>query len=131
MPWILSRIYDRFSNRSLAASPDEMPSELALRADVDVINATYTDPRVQVVQATQTTPRGPTGPLMLLVRLRQKALCSSSRAWPTLSAHPASLVNFCGRRTSFASVVWPLRFIGPSCLRAAFLEQLCHMSWCR
>ena len=134
LPWILSRIYDRFSNRSLAASPDETPSELALRADVDVINAAYTDPRVQVALARtgdSDDPPGPDGPLRLLVRLRRKTLCSSSRAWPAVSAHPSSLVNFCGRRTSFASAVWPLRFIGPSCLRAAFLEQPCHMSWCR
>ena len=50
-PWILSRIYDRFSNRILAASPDETPSELALRADVDVISASHADPRVQVALA--------------------------------------------------------------------------------
>jgi hypothetical protein len=33
LPWILGRIHDRFSNRSPAASLDETPSELALRAD--------------------------------------------------------------------------------------------------
>ena len=64
MPWILSRIYDydRFSNRSLAASPDETPSELALRADVDVINAAYTDPRVQVILARAGDSDDPPGP---------------------------------------------------------------------
>ena len=51
LTWILSRIYDRFSNRSPATSPDETPSELALRADIDAINAAHTDPRVQVVLA--------------------------------------------------------------------------------
>ena len=62
MPWILSRIYDRFSNRSPAASPDETPSELALRADVDVINAAHTDPRVQVVLARAGDSDDPPGP---------------------------------------------------------------------
>ena len=51
MPWILGRIHDRFSNRSPAASLDETPSERALRADVDVINAAHSDPRVQAVLA--------------------------------------------------------------------------------
>ncbi len=59
---IFSRIYDRFSNCSLAASPDETPSELTLRADVDVINAAYTDPRVQVVLARAGDSDDPPGP---------------------------------------------------------------------
>ena len=62
LPWILSRIYDRFSNRSPAASPDETPSELALRADVDVINAAFSDPRVQVVLARTGDSDDPPGP---------------------------------------------------------------------
>ena len=73
LPWVLSCICDRFSNRSLAACPDEALSELALRADVDVINAAHTNPRVQVVLARAgDSARCPTGPLRLLVRLTGK-----------------------------------------------------------
>ncbi len=32
-PWIIYRIHNHFSNRTPAASLDETPSELALRAD--------------------------------------------------------------------------------------------------
>ena len=123
-----------FSNRSLAASPDETRSKVALRADVDVINATQSDPRVQVVLARagdSDDPPGPDGAAEVAGPLAPENPLLEFSGLANGKRSSASLVNFCGRGTAFASVVWPLRLIGPSCLRAAFLEQPCHMSWCR